>query len=78
MPKVVVLPNVPSQLARFFGEVASEHIPELLERLEEYMRKTTAVIERCADGERKDALIAQRSAILGLLDQARTKAGGLI
>ncbi len=73
MPNVVVLPNVESQLGRFFGEVADQHIPELLSELESYMRKATSIIDQCAEGEAKSALIAQRSALFRNLETARMK-----
>jgi hypothetical protein len=77
MSKVILLPNVPNKLARFFGEVAGQHIPELLLQLEGYLRKTTEVIEQCAAEEGKRTLIDQRSSILRLLEEARSKAGQL-
>ncbi len=77
MPNVVVLPNVTRQLGRFFGEVADQHIPELLSQLDNYMRKTTVVIDQCEEGEAKNALIAQHSAILRSLELARMKASQL-
>ncbi len=77
MSNVSVLPNVPSKIARFFGEVSGEHIPELLFQLEVFLKTTTAVINHPAEGERKSALIAERVAILRMLQSARSQASQL-
>lgn len=77
MANVVVLPNLPSQLGRFFGEMAGQHIPELLDGLESYLLNTIRVIEQYPNGEQKSALIAQSATIARLLDMARVKADRL-
>ena len=77
MSNVILLPNVPTKLASFFGEVAGEHIPELLVQLEDFLCKMTAVIEQCIAEESRSALVDQRSSIMRLLEEARAKAAQL-
>ncbi|QIO98832.1 hypothetical protein [Bradyrhizobium symbiodeficiens] len=77
MSNVVVLPNLPSRLRHFFGEVAGQHIPELLSGLEDYLDKTTKVIEQYPNGDQKSALMAQSPTIASLLEMARLKADRL-
>lgn len=77
MPNVVFMPNVASQ-PRQQMELVTEIIPVVLRQLEMRLVQASALVGKCADGDRKQALLAETAAISCLIVQAREKAGRLV
>lgn len=77
MSNVVFMPNIASQ-PRQHMELVTEIIPSILHQLEMRLVQASVLVGRCADGDKKQVLLAESAAISALIVQARDKAGRLI
>ncbi|TPQ32813.1 hypothetical protein C2U70_20840 [Bradyrhizobium guangdongense] len=77
MPNVIFMPNAVSR-SHPHQELVIEIIPSILRQLEMRLVQASALVSKCADGDKKRALLAESVAISSLIVQAREKAGRLI